>query len=102
MGSFLMSVANNFCDQPLPQYLDSKTVLIYRPHPVLIGQNGYLPYKYCSVKTALSPSEASQSQAVKEWELRLLRSVVSPHFHVYIFILAFYLKFKVNLIGNFL
>ncbi len=29
-----MSVANNFCDKPLPKYLDSKTVLIYRPHPV--------------------------------------------------------------------
>jgi hypothetical protein len=34
MGSFPMSVANNFCDQPLPKYLDSKTVLIYCPHPV--------------------------------------------------------------------
>ena len=29
-----MSVANNFCDQPLPKYLDLKTVLIYCPHPV--------------------------------------------------------------------
>ncbi len=29
-----MSVANNFCDVPLPKYLDLKTVLIYRPHPV--------------------------------------------------------------------
>ncbi len=34
MGSFPMSVVNNFCDQPLPKYLDSKTVLIYCPHPV--------------------------------------------------------------------
>ena len=37
MGIFTMSVANNFCnfcDMPLPKYLDSKTVLIYRPHPV--------------------------------------------------------------------
>ncbi len=34
MGIFPMSVANNFCDMPLPKYLDSKTVLIYRPHPV--------------------------------------------------------------------
>ncbi len=34
MGIFPMSVANNFCDMPLPQYLDLKTVLIYRPHPV--------------------------------------------------------------------
>ncbi len=34
MGSFLMSVANNFCDEPLPKYLYSKTVLIYCPHPV--------------------------------------------------------------------
>ncbi len=35
MGSFPMSVANNFCDQPFQKYLDSKTVLIYCPHPVL-------------------------------------------------------------------
>jgi hypothetical protein len=34
MGSFPMSVARNFCDLPLPKYLDSKTVLIYCPHPV--------------------------------------------------------------------
>jgi hypothetical protein len=34
MGTFPMSVANNFCDTPLPKYLDSKTVLIYHPHPV--------------------------------------------------------------------
>ncbi len=34
MGIFPMSVANNFCDMPLPKYIDSKTVLIYRPHPV--------------------------------------------------------------------
>ncbi len=34
MGSFPMSATNNFCDQPLPKYLDSKTVLIYCPHPV--------------------------------------------------------------------
>jgi hypothetical protein len=34
MSSFPMSVANNFCDFPLSKYLDSKTVLIYCPHPV--------------------------------------------------------------------
>ncbi len=34
MGSFLMNVAKNFCDKLLPKYLDSKTVLIYCPHPV--------------------------------------------------------------------
>ncbi len=34
MGIFPMSVANNFCDVPLPKYIDSKTVLIYCPHPV--------------------------------------------------------------------
>ncbi len=50
MGIFQMSVANNFCDMPLPKYLDSKTVLIYRPHPVcpLVGI-GTLP-------TPLSPA----------------------------------------------
>ncbi len=44
MGSFPMSVANNFCDQPLPKYLDSKTVLIYCPHPV------YSHYKMIATK----------------------------------------------------
>jgi|LakMenEpi03Aug12_release.lakeMendotaPanAssembly.Ray.scaffolds.fasta_scaffold937768_1 hypothetical protein len=34
MGIFPMSVANNLCDIPLPKYLDLKTVLIYRLHPV--------------------------------------------------------------------
>jgi len=32
MGGFPTSVANNFCDQPF----DSKTVLIYCPHPVYL------------------------------------------------------------------
>ncbi len=36
MDSFPMSVANNFCDMPLPKYLDSKTAPIYRPHPVYV------------------------------------------------------------------
>jgi hypothetical protein len=36
MGIFPMSAANNFCDMPLPKYIDSKTVLIYRPHPVSV------------------------------------------------------------------
>ncbi len=36
MGSFPMSLANNFCDKLLPKYLDPKTVLIYCPHPVRI------------------------------------------------------------------
>jgi hypothetical protein len=34
MSSFPISVANNFCDLLLSKYLDSKTVLIYCPHPV--------------------------------------------------------------------
>jgi hypothetical protein len=34
MGIFPMSVANNFCDMPLPKYLNLKTVLLYCPHPV--------------------------------------------------------------------
>jgi hypothetical protein len=41
MGIFPMSVANNFCDMPLPKYLDLKTVLIYRPHPVQIQNTEY-------------------------------------------------------------
>jgi hypothetical protein len=34
MHSFSMRPAKNFYDKPLPKYLDPKTVLIYRPHPV--------------------------------------------------------------------
>jgi hypothetical protein len=34
MPSFSMRPANYFYDNPLPKYLDPKTVLIYRTHPV--------------------------------------------------------------------
>ncbi len=34
MLSFSMRPAKYFYDKPLPKYLDLKTVLIYRPHPV--------------------------------------------------------------------
>jgi len=36
MPSFSMRPAKYFYDNPLPNYLDPKTVLIYRPHPVHI------------------------------------------------------------------
>ncbi len=32
-----MRPAKYFYDNPLPKYLDPKSVLIYRPHPVLVG-----------------------------------------------------------------
>jgi hypothetical protein len=35
MHSFSMRHAKYFYDKPLPKYLDPKSVLIYRPHPVL-------------------------------------------------------------------
>ncbi len=34
MPSFSMRPAKYFYDNPLPKYLDPKTVLIYLPHPV--------------------------------------------------------------------
>jgi hypothetical protein len=34
MHSFSMRPSKYFYDEPLPKYLDPKTVLIYRPHPV--------------------------------------------------------------------
>ncbi len=34
MPSFSMRPAKYFYDKSLPKYLDPKTVLIYRPHPV--------------------------------------------------------------------
>jgi hypothetical protein len=37
MHSFSMRPAKYFYDKPLPKYLDPKTVLIYRPHPVKLG-----------------------------------------------------------------
>jgi hypothetical protein len=36
MHSFSMRPAKYFYDKPLPKYLDSQTVLIYRPHPVCL------------------------------------------------------------------
>ncbi len=38
MHSFSMRPAKYFYDNPLPNYLDPKTVLIYRPHPVLLSK----------------------------------------------------------------
>ncbi len=38
MHSFSMRPAKYFYDKPLPKYLDPKTVLIYRPHPVYVTQ----------------------------------------------------------------
>ena len=37
MHSFSMRPSKYFYDKPLPKYLDPKTVLIYRPHPVFIN-----------------------------------------------------------------
>ncbi len=38
MHSFSMRPSKYFYDELLPKYLDLKTVLIYRPHPVYIEQ----------------------------------------------------------------
>jgi hypothetical protein len=40
MPSFSMRPAKYFYDNPLPKYLDPKTVLIYRPHPVVCTVRG--------------------------------------------------------------
>ncbi len=37
MHSFSMRPSKYFYDEPLPKYLDLKTVLIYRPHPVCLA-----------------------------------------------------------------
>ncbi len=34
-----MRPSKYFYDKPLPKYLDSRTVLIYRPHPVLVARS---------------------------------------------------------------
>jgi hypothetical protein len=39
MPSFSMRPAKYFYDKPLPKYLDPKTVLIYRRHPVYSQYN---------------------------------------------------------------
>jgi hypothetical protein len=41
MHSFSMRPSKYFYDEPLPKYLDPKTVLIYRPHPV----RAYIQYR---------------------------------------------------------
>ncbi len=45
MHSFSMRPAKYFYDKPLRKYIDPKTVLIYRPHPVyrkagIMGRGG--------------------------------------------------------------
>jgi hypothetical protein len=60
MGSFPVSIANNFCDKLLPKYLVSKTVLIYCPHPVLDcsegnteeEKSGYIVFQLNTVSTS--------------------------------------------------
>ncbi len=47
MGSFLKSVAKHFCDQPILQILDPKTVLIYCPHPVYTYFQGNRSTRRC-------------------------------------------------------
>ncbi len=49
MHSFSMRPAKYFYDKPLPKYLDPKTVLIYRPHPVCYKQNNSFIYNLISV-----------------------------------------------------
>jgi hypothetical protein len=52
MNSFPMSVANNLCDKLLPEYLDSKTVLIYCPHPVEAYKVPTLNFRYLERRNA--------------------------------------------------
>ncbi len=42
MPSFSMRPAKYFYDNPVPKYLDPKTVLIYRPHPVLYAPEAHI------------------------------------------------------------
>ncbi len=42
MHSFSMRPAKYSYDKPLTKYLDSKTVLIYRPHPVYSGPRVFM------------------------------------------------------------
>ncbi len=38
ISSFPMRPAKHYCEKPLPNYVDPKTVLIYCPHPVFSDQ----------------------------------------------------------------
>jgi hypothetical protein len=52
-----MRPAKYFYDNPLPNYLDPKTVLIYRPHPVCPRQ--------LSVESAARDSPAKYRQSAR-------------------------------------
>ncbi len=54
-----MRPSKYFYDKPLPKYLDSKTVLIYPPHPVW-GKLDFLFYQ-CTVHTVLELTCLSNS-----------------------------------------
>jgi hypothetical protein len=45
MHSFSMRPAKYFYGKPLPKYLDPKTILIYRPDPVLYYREWIFKYK---------------------------------------------------------
>ncbi len=60
MLSFSMRPAKYFYDKPLPKYLDPKTVLIYRPHPVYtndssLSSNEVSSYDLCAMFSGLAP-----------------------------------------------
>jgi hypothetical protein len=48
MHSFSRRPAKYFYDKPLPKYLDPKTVLIYRPHPVYSLEYSGILYVFIS------------------------------------------------------
>ncbi len=79
MGSFPMSVANNFCDLPLPKYLDSKTVLIYCPHPVFQQPDVLDP------KKAVTRELDYRTERMKGWDPRRLKVTQAWEFFGFVF-----------------
>ena len=62
MPSFSIRPAKYSYDNPLPKFLDPKTVLIYRPHPVcLVSQTAY----NCFLNSIFARSHAGSSLSLK-------------------------------------
>jgi hypothetical protein len=74
--SFPKSVTKDFCDQPLPKYLDSKTVLIYCPHPVV--RNKYIWFGSLSPVVWVSVSGHLKSLRQEEYDLKILQKPCEP------------------------
>ncbi len=117
MHSFSMRPAKYFYGKPLPEYLDPKTGLTYRPHPVRTwwfwlsterlsrstlhlkeGERGVCTLLLCSLATVMSCIDASVRIVTKSPKVGPLLTVYSPSLWVLLRILKLSMTSIVHLL----